>query len=74
MSNQSAACYSGNLLPGDACGLLAGGPESTLIDVRTQAERGYIGVPVSPHKGNPLLGSRKLSFYVKAGLQPWVQT
>jgi hypothetical protein len=55
MSYQSAACYSRNLLSGDACGLLAGDPESTPIDVRTQAERGYVVIPEVLSKGKAAL-------------------
>jgi len=45
MSYPSAAGYSGDMLSSDACGLLAGDPESTLIDPWTQAEWAYVGVP-----------------------------
>jgi len=45
MSYQSAAGYAGDLLAADAYKLLAGDASSTLIDVRTQAEWTYVGVP-----------------------------
>ena len=45
MSYQSAAGYAGDLLATDAYRLLVGDATSTLIDVRTQAEWTYVGVP-----------------------------
>jgi len=45
MSYLSATGYSRDMLSGDAYGMLARDPESTLIDVRTQAEWAYVGVP-----------------------------
>src|SRR5271165_7280757 len=45
MSYQSAAGYAGDLLAADAYKLLAGDASSMLIDVRTQAEWTYVGVP-----------------------------
>ena len=45
MSYQSGARYAGDMLSADAYGILAGDATSTLIDVRTQAEWDYVGVP-----------------------------
>ncbi len=45
MSYQSGAGYAGDMLSADAYGLLAGEATSTLIDVRTQVEWAYVGVP-----------------------------
>lgn len=45
MSYQSGAGYAGDMLSVDAYCLLAGEATSTLIDVRTQAEWAYVGVP-----------------------------
>jgi rhodanese-related sulfurtransferase len=45
MSYQSGTKYAGDLLSTDAYGILAGDPTSTLVDVRTQAEWAYVGVP-----------------------------
>jgi rhodanese-related sulfurtransferase len=45
MSNESAAGYAGDLLATNAYELLAGDEFSILIDVRTQAEWAYVGVP-----------------------------
>ena len=45
MSYQSGARYAGDMLSADAYRLLAGDATSTLIDVRTQAEWAYVGVP-----------------------------
>lgn len=45
MSYQSGAKYAGDMLSTDAYGILAGDTTSTLIDVRTQAEWAYVGVP-----------------------------
>ena len=45
MSYQSAAGYAGDLLATDAYGLLVDDASSMLIDVRTQAEWTYVGVP-----------------------------
>jgi len=45
MSYQSGARYAGDMLSADAYGILAGDATSTLIDVRTQAEWAYVGVP-----------------------------
>jgi rhodanese-related sulfurtransferase len=43
MSFQSAIGYAGDVLASDAYLLLAGDVASTLIDVRTHAERSYVG-------------------------------
>ena len=45
MSYQSCGSYAGDRLSTDAYGILAGDATSTLIDVRTQAEWAYVGVP-----------------------------
>lgn len=45
MSYQSGSGYAGDMLSADAYGLLAGEAAATLIDVRTQAEWAYVGVP-----------------------------
>ena len=45
MSYQSVVGYAGDLLSADAYGLLAGDAASILIDVRTQAEWAWVGVP-----------------------------
>ncbi len=45
MSYQSGAGYAEDMLSTDAYGILAGDATSTLIDVRTQAEWAYVGVP-----------------------------
>ena len=45
MSYQSCGSYAGDMLSVDAYSLLAGEATSTLIDVRTQAEWAYVGVP-----------------------------
>jgi rhodanese-related sulfurtransferase len=45
MSCQSGAGYAGDMLSADAYRLLAGEATSALIDVRTQAEWTYVGVP-----------------------------
>ena len=45
MSHQSAAGYAGDMLAVGACRLREGDAISTLIDVRTQAEWAYVGVP-----------------------------
>ena len=55
MSYQGAAYYSRDLPSGDAYGLLAGDPESTPVDPRTQAERGNVGVPELSSMGNATL-------------------
>jgi rhodanese-related sulfurtransferase len=45
MSNQSVVGYAGDLLSADAYGFLARDAASVLIDVRTQAEWAWVGVP-----------------------------
>lgn len=45
MSYQSGARYAGDMLSVDAYAILASDASSTLIDVRTQAEWAYVGVP-----------------------------
>jgi rhodanese-related sulfurtransferase len=45
MSDQSVVGYAGDLLSPDAYGLLARDATSILIDVRTQAEWAWVGVP-----------------------------
>jgi rhodanese-related sulfurtransferase len=45
MTYQNSASYAGDMLSADAYALLAGESTSTLIDVRTQAEWNYVGVP-----------------------------
>ncbi len=45
MSYQSGAGYAGDMLSADAYRLLGAEAASTLIDVRTQAEWAYVGVP-----------------------------
>jgi rhodanese-related sulfurtransferase len=45
MSYESGASYAGDMLSADAYGILAADATSTLIDVRTQAEWAYVGVP-----------------------------
>ncbi len=45
MSFQSATGYAGDLLAIDAYGLLVNDAGSALIDVRTQAELAYVGMP-----------------------------
>jgi rhodanese-related sulfurtransferase len=45
MSYQSVVGYAGDLLSADAYGLLARDAASILIDVRTQAEWAWVGVP-----------------------------
>ena len=45
MSYQSGVGYAGDMLSADAYGFLAGETTATLIDVRTQAEWAYVGVP-----------------------------
>jgi len=45
MSNESAAGYAGDMLATNAYELLASDQSSTLVDVRTQAEWAYVGVP-----------------------------
>ena len=45
MSYQSAVGYAGDLLSADAYNLLARDADSVLIDVRTQAEWAWVGVP-----------------------------
>jgi rhodanese-related sulfurtransferase len=45
MSYQTGASYAGDMLSADAYGILAGDATSILIDVRTQAEWAYVGVP-----------------------------
>ena len=45
MSYQSGAGYAGDMLSADAYSFLGGEATATLIDVRTQAEWAYVGVP-----------------------------
>jgi rhodanese-related sulfurtransferase len=45
MTYQNNSSYAGDMLSVDAYALLAGESTSTLIDVRTQAEWTYVGVP-----------------------------
>jgi rhodanese-related sulfurtransferase len=45
MSDESAVGYAGDLPVTDAYELLAADPSSILIDVRTEAEWAYVGVP-----------------------------
>jgi rhodanese-related sulfurtransferase len=45
MSYQNFAGYAGDLLAIDAYALLRGDVSSVLVDVRTQAEWGYVGTP-----------------------------
>jgi rhodanese-related sulfurtransferase len=45
MPYQSGARYAGDMLSADAYRILADDATSTLIDVRTQAEWAYVGVP-----------------------------
>ncbi len=45
MTYQSGIGYAGDMLSTDAYGFLAGEATATLIDVRTQAEWAYVGVP-----------------------------
>ncbi len=45
MSYQGGTGYAGDMLSIDAYGFLAGEATSALIDVRTQAEWAYVGVP-----------------------------
>ena len=45
MTYQSGAGYAGDMLSTDAYSLLAGDATATLIDVRTQPEWAYVGVP-----------------------------
>ena len=65
MSYQSAAGYAGDLLATDAYGLLVDDASPMLIDVRTQAEWTYVGVPISP-----LLGKAPLFLEWQRGRQP----
>ena len=70
MSYQSAAGYAGDLLAADAYKLLAGDASSMLIDVRTQAEWTYVGVPdlLLVGQGSAFPGMAELS--IDAGRQP----
>jgi rhodanese-related sulfurtransferase len=45
MSYQSGAGFAGDMLSADAYSFLGGEATATLIDVRTQAEWAYVGVP-----------------------------
>lgn len=45
MTYQNSPSYAGDMLSSDAYALLAGETPSTLVDVRTQAEWIYVGVP-----------------------------
>lgn len=55
MTYQNGASYAGDMLSGDAYALLAGESPSTLIDVRTQAEWTYVGVPDITNLGKAAL-------------------
>lgn len=46
--------YSGDLSPKDSWDLLESNPAAHLIDVRTKAEWGYVGVPCALPKGKEL--------------------
>ncbi len=45
MSSENAAGYAGDVLAAEAYRVLSSDETSVLIDVRTQAEWGYVGVP-----------------------------
>lgn len=45
MSNSTAGAYAGDASAGDAFKSLADDPTAMLVDVRTQAEWNYVGVP-----------------------------
>ncbi len=55
MSYQNGEGYAGDMLSADAYDLLSGESTATLIDVRTQAEWAYVGVPdLRPLRKAPL--------------------
>ena len=71
MSYQSGTSYAGDMLSVDAYSLLAGEATSTLIDVRTQAEWAYVGVPDISTLGKAALFLEWQSFpSMRAGWAP----
>ena len=55
--------YAGDLTPQQAWDLLADNPDAVLVDVRTEAEWRYVGVPDLTSVGRQPVLARRVAFY-----------